>query len=114
MSKRHGCDCPQCRALCEHEPGWFMPDEVPAAAEFCAMPEAAFREQFLATHVVEDVTMWSPKRAKTGACIFLKDGKCRIHPVKPHECRKVFGCESDRRHRRVRDDMVKRVRTFGQ
>jgi Fe-S-cluster containining protein len=23
-----------------------------------------------------------------GRCVFLKDGKCEIHPVKPMECRK--------------------------
>ena len=28
----------------------------------------------------------------TGRCVFLKEGRCIIHPVKPYECRKVFAC----------------------
>lgn len=112
-SKRQGCDCPKCRALCEREPGWFMPEEIPSAAEFCGLTEEAFRERYLESHERDGVTMGSPKRAIGGQCIFFKDGKCRIHSVKPFECRKVFGCEADRRHRRVRDQMVRMVKTFG-
>lgn len=112
-SKRQGCDCHECRALCEHEPGWFMPEEVPAAAEFCGMPEADFREKYVAYHEMNGIRMVSPRRSKMGQCIFFKGGKCEIHPVKPFECRKVFGCEANRRHQRLREQMVKMVKTFG-
>ncbi|PIR21586.1 MAG: hypothetical protein COV45_02260 [Deltaproteobacteria bacterium CG11_big_fil_rev_8_21_14_0_20_47_16] len=111
-SKRQGCECEECQALCRREPGWFMPEEVPYAAAHQGMTEEAFREQFLQCHHTDEIDMWSPKQRPDGSCIFFKGGKCTIHSVKPFECRKVFGCESGRRHRRVRDEMVSLAKRF--
>lgn len=89
-----------------------MPEEVPAAAEFCGLSEADFREKYIAYHDMDGIQMASPRRALSGSCIFFKGGKCQIHPVKPFECRKVFGCEANRRHRKVREQMVKVIAAF--
>lgn len=111
-SKRHGCDCDKCQALCRHEPGWFMPDEIAAAADHEHMSIAEFQEKCLQSHDCDGIVMFSPRQRPDQSCIFFKGGKCAIHSVKPFECQKVFGCEADRRHRRVREEMVKRVKTF--
>lgn len=111
-SKRQGCDCGECQALCRREPGWFMPEEVPAAAAHEGLSEDEFWERCLQVHEMDGITMWSPRQRADRSCIFFKGGKCAIHSVKPFECRKVFGCEAERRHRRIREEMVKRVKTF--
>ncbi len=105
MSKRTGCTCPKCQECCRREPGWFVPDEVPAAAEFLNLPEADFVARFCEKHAWEGVLAISPARKPGGTeCVFLDDeGLCRIHPVKPYECRKVYGCQGPSRHRRMRE-----------
>lgn len=111
-SKRQGCDCEKCQALCRSEPGWFMPDALPAVAEFLGVTLDELREKYLQTHHCDETMMFSPRQRLDKSCIFFKGGKCAIHSVKPFECRKVFGCEADRRHRRVREQMVQLVKTF--
>ncbi|MBI4126012.1 MAG: YkgJ family cysteine cluster protein [Deltaproteobacteria bacterium] len=102
--KRDGCDCTACRECCQREPGWFVPDEIPAAAKFLGLSEAEFITRYCAKHPLENGTALSPA-TKPGSttCIFFEKGKCSIHDVKPYECRKVFGCDPARRHARVRD-----------
>lgn len=114
-SKRQGCDCAKCQALCKSEPGWFMPEEIPAAAALLNVSIEEFTAQYLQPHAVDDglITMYSPRQRVDKSCVFFKGGKCSIHEAKPFECRKVFGCEAERRHSKIRDEMVKRVKVFG-
>lgn len=107
MSKRAGCDCKKCRELCRHEPGWFMPEEIGPAADFFGLGEREFIKKYLIEHIVEGVSALAPKM-EHGACVFLKEGLCSIHPVKPYECRKVYGCEGPRRHKRIREIILKK------
>lgn len=100
---KSACDCPKCRALCSNEPGWFVPEEIAPAAKFLNLSEAAFIATYLAEHPVEHGIALAPKQRPNKACIFLEKGLCHIHEVKPYECRKVFGCESERRHKRMRE-----------
>lgn len=109
MSKRHGCDCPQCQECCQREPGWFIPEEIERAAAFLKLAEADFIAQYCEEHVEDDIRALSPKR-KPGkkSCIFLTPkGLCEIHEVKPYECRKVYGCQGESRHRRMREIILR-------
>lgn len=110
MSKRQGCSCEKCRECCEREPGWFVPEEIGPAARFLKLSEKEFIAQYCEGHEEDGVLALSPRR-KPGkkACIFLgRDGLCEIHEVKPYECRKVFGCQGESRHRRLRE-IIKRM-----
>jgi Fe-S-cluster containining protein len=109
-SKRGGCDCEKCRECCEREPGWFVPEEIPQAASYLGLSEKDFIQQYCTEHFEDDVYALSP-RTKPGssACVFFDErGMCEIQDVKPYECRKVYGCEGESRHRRLRE-IIKRM-----
>lgn len=108
-SKRHGCSCEKCRECCTREPGWFLPNEVKISAAFMGISEKDFIKNFCEGHLDDNIRVISPARKPNSReCIFLnKAGLCEIHEVKPHECRKVYGCEGLSRHRRIRE-MIKR------
>jgi len=54
-------------------------------ADFLAMEVHEFIESF--TVLTDDRTCLSLIEQADGACIFLTDTGCRIHPVKPAQCR---------------------------
>ncbi len=86
-----------------------MPEEVAVAAQFLHLTETDFISRFCEEHIEDDLRAISPARkSEKTECIFLNEkGLCDIHPVKPYECRKVFGCQGPSRHRRMRE-MIKR------
>ena len=86
-----------------------MPNEVASAASFLKLSEEEFREQYCAEHLEDDVWTLSPKqKPNSKECIFLnREGLCDIHEVRPFECRKVFGCGSSSRNRRLREIIKK-------
>jgi len=109
MSKRAGCDCKKCRELCTNEPGWFIPEEISVAADFLGLSEQAFIEKYLEEHALpSSASVALAPKMVSGRCIFQKNGLCEIHPVKPYECRKVYGCESKRRHKRIREIVARK------
>ena len=103
MSATAGCSresgtCGYCQSGCTHKPGWFLPGEAEAAAEFMGMTLHDFFRAYLAVDWWEDepdIFLLSPAIQgeaafpgdPCGTCVFYEDGRCRIHPVKPHECR---------------------------
>lgn len=111
-SKKQGCSCEKCRECCRREPGWFLPGEIAPAAAFLNLAETEFERKFCSEHVEGGVSVLSPAtKPGTTECVFLgRDGLCKIHPVKPHECRKVMGCEGPGRHRRIREIILKQWR----
>ncbi|MFH1830009.1 MAG: YkgJ family cysteine cluster protein [Pseudomonadota bacterium] len=108
-SKRTGCSCKKCQECCRREPGWFVPEEVPIAAMFLNFTESDFISRFCEEHAEDGALAISPARKpEKTECVFLNQkGLCDIHPVKPYECRKVFGCDTASRHKRIRE-MIKR------
>ncbi|MFH0799506.1 MAG: YkgJ family cysteine cluster protein [Pseudomonadota bacterium] len=108
-SRKKGCSCEKCRECCRREPGWFLPDEIGVAAKFLKLSEKEFVAKYCAEHLEDGILALSPvQKPKSKACIFLNaKGLCDIHPVKPHECRKVYGCQGPSRHRRIRE-IIKR------
>ena len=108
MSEAGGCTresgtCQYCRDGCTEKPGWFLPGEAEKAAEFTGMSLPEFFRAYLAVDWWEvsggpDVFVLSPALVGAepgsefpgdprGTCVFYKGERCRIHPVKPAECR---------------------------
>lgn len=107
---KQGCSCEKCRECCRREPGWFLPEEIDPAAAFLGLTREAFIARYCAEHAAGSALALSPAQTPgTTACVFLgRDGLCAIHPVKPHECRKVYGCEAPSRHRRIREIIARK------
>lgn len=106
------CSCDRCQAACIVKPGWMKPGEAEKIAEFLGISlEELFKTKLAidwydwdswgeydpdgsahtfvlspASTTIEPGKEWqgSPR----GQCVFLVDGRCSIHPVKPHECAK--------------------------
>ncbi len=103
---RDSCTCARCQAQCAHKPGWLIPRDVDRIAAYLGLSV----EQLFSCLLVVDV--WSGRRrdiytlspaiehieaggvlevsAYTGRCVFLVNGLCSIHEVKPYECRRAF------------------------
>ena len=94
------------------EPGWFMPDEIPEAAAYLNITVKELEERYLLEHEYGGAIILAPRsKPDSSECIFLtRDKRCLIHPVKPYECRKVFGCEAANRHKNIRDIIARRWR----
>ncbi|OQA62352.1 MAG: Flagellin N-methylase [bacterium ADurb.Bin270] len=109
QSIRHGCKCPECVECCERDPGWFMPDEVAIAAQYLGLNENEFIEKYCTEHIYDGTRTLSPAMKNGGSsCIFLnRDKECSIHEVKPFECKKVYGCGANHRHKRLREMISK-------
>lgn len=107
MGKK-SCQCSSCVECCKHQPGWFAPGEPEKAAEFLGIPFEEFESKYLIQDFwVDGAYVYAPRKVgveqdspvasygyafKPAPCIFLKDNKCSIHPVKPFECKVSFGC----------------------
>lgn len=88
---------------------WFMPGEIEKVAKFLGMKLHEFFKKYISIDywiadekIRKDVFVLSPAIINNypgnifpfdnryGQCIFYKEGKCTIHPVKPYECIEVF------------------------
>jgi Fe-S-cluster containining protein len=99
------CQCQTCQNACKYKPGWFRPGEVEKVADFLQISlNRLFKEKLAVDFLYRSddgnspVFVLSPATTSgdpgkefpfdpRGQCVFYKDGKCEIHPVKPHDCR---------------------------
>jgi Fe-S-cluster containining protein len=96
------CSCPECQSFCSERVGWFIPDEVKGLLEYFESHDVDALLNFgnfaidwwcgddqniliLAPNIVGNGSIQFPFNPK-GECIFYKEGRCAIHPVKPFEC----------------------------
>jgi hypothetical protein len=109
------CVCEKCIGACKTTPGWFAPGEAEKAAAHLNIPYEEFKSKLLirdscgdwcageAPYVFSPRKTWgdeiesgeirnSRQQQRRGTCVFLKDDRCQIHPVKPYECVKAFAC----------------------
>jgi Fe-S-cluster containining protein len=115
---RESGTCAYCRAGCTRKPGWFLPGEAERAAEFMGMPLPEFFRAYLAVDWWQgepDIFLLSPAvqgeetgtefpAEPRGTCVFYENERCRIHPVKPAECREHW-C-GDRGHSSIHGDVA--------
>lgn len=115
----HDCTCTKCVSACRTCPGGLIPSDMPSIAQFLGISEEELKNQYLIRDFFtdsrgEDKLIWRPVKisdiddkpleqpgtkaswgyAFTQAnCIFLKEGKCSIHSVKPFDCKTSMGCQ---------------------
>lgn len=115
---KESCTCDKCKSACQYKPGWFMPGEAEKLALHLGITvQDLFDTKLAVDWWVDDpdVFLLSPAIISgeigtefpadpRGECIFFEKGLCKIHPVKPFECREGFH-EGDQsgRHQQVAD-----------
>lgn len=79
-------ECTQCGKCCTGAPGytWVTLDEVAAIAQFLKI---SLEEMMLRYVRVVGNRMSLNEHRKSYDCVFLKDKKCSIYPVRPKQCR---------------------------
>lgn len=98
------CSCSTCQRACLHKPGWFAPGEAELAADYLGLTLQEFFDTYLAAdywpeldgepqvYVLSPTVTYIPAGTRfaywqSGQCVFFRNGRCRIHSVKPLECR---------------------------
>jgi Fe-S-cluster containining protein len=108
MSDKTTCTCTHCVNACESKPGWFMPEQIPALLEHFQvktikellpkigidfLDHPADGPLVLAPNIVGNNSHVYPLEPR-GVCVFLKEGRCSIHAVKPFECAELLHGDS--------------------
>jgi Fe-S-cluster containining protein len=75
--------CRQCGECCHGEKGILVtPEEAERLAAFLGLPPEELQRRYLINSPL------GPQMAtRNGACIFLENTRCQVHPVKPRICR---------------------------
>ncbi len=78
--------CARCGNCCRW-PGFvrITPEETEAIARFLGLDPRAFADRH--TRLLPNRAGLALAEAGDGACVFLDANACRIHPVKPRQCR---------------------------
>jgi uncharacterized protein len=75
--------CRQCGECCRGDKGILVtPAEMAALADFLGLKREELQRRYLIAS-----PLGPQVAARNGACIFLEDNRCRVHPVKPGICR---------------------------
>ncbi len=75
--------CRQCGECCRGDKGILVtPAEADGLAEFLGLTLEELHSRFLV-----DSPLGPQLATSNGACVFLADSRCRVHPVKPRICR---------------------------
>ena len=88
------CKCKSCENGCKHGSGFLTDNQIPRLAKFLKIKEKILKEKFLDEIEKFHTKLHRPKLKSypLGECIFF-DGKCKIHKVKPKECRIAMSCK---------------------
>ena len=93
-----GQECRQCAHCCSHGSGFLIGDDLGNMAEFLGMKEKEVKEKYLEEKELFNTKLSKPKLKTNdkpyGECIFLSNKKCKIHKVKPLQC-KVGNCNEN-------------------
>ena|SRR3990167_1317919 len=81
------CCCKICSAACHVKPGRFLPGEAEKVAKHFGVDLRTLFYTRLSAEDMEGVLVLLPAQYVEGPCLFLENGRCSIHEVKPYECR---------------------------
>ena len=85
-TKKVRYECTMCGACCRWKGDVCITDEeVVSIARFLGMDEATFIDECCRLRANRQGL--SIIDQEDGSCMMLVDGKCRINPVKPHQCK---------------------------
>lgn len=87
-----GMQCNRCGHCCSHGSGFLVREDHRKIAKHLKVSEKKLKEKFLEEIEKFNTRLWRPRLEKKGnlpygKCIFLKDKLCKIHKVKPLQCR---------------------------
>lgn len=79
--------CTECGKCCEGSPGyiWVSNKEIEEIANFLKISVQQLKEKYLV--LVGDKYSIRDLKHANYRCIFLKDSKCQIYPVRPTQCK---------------------------
>lgn len=109
------CLCPKCVKCCSNLPGIPKPNEISKQAKFLGLTITKYLKRYCIKawrdgifDIENNIEFVYPARVgyantkesfayplDSGDCIFLKKGRCQIHPVKSFECRKSVACDEN-------------------
>ncbi len=92
------CKCNACTIGCKHGSGFLMDEDIEKIAGFLKIKEEELKEKFLEEVDKFNTKLFRPKilrqKKPYGKCVFFHDEKwCKIHEVKPMECKIAMGCK---------------------
>lgn len=78
--------CTGCGQCCTGAPGyvWVTEDEIVAMAEYVQLSLSDFTKRYV-RKVGDRLALL--ERPRNYDCVFLKDKKCQIYPVRPQQCK---------------------------
>jgi len=79
--------CTECGKCCTGPTGfvWLMEQEMANMAAFLSISVDLFKRKY--TRLREGRYALTEIKAQNHACVFLKDKKCSVYPVRPQQCR---------------------------
>ncbi len=80
--------CQGCGHCCSGEPGFVFlsAEEIDALAAYLDMSNSDFLSCFCRLVDREDHFEYSLKERADYSCVFLKDNRCQVYPVRPLQC----------------------------
>ncbi|MDF2577353.1 MAG: hypothetical protein K0S74_837 [Chlamydiales bacterium] len=83
--------CTQCGRCCTGSPGyvWLTEEEMQAMAKYLDMSLTQFTQRYVRKVNGRFSLLEYANQEEWGKydCVFLKDNRCSIHPVRPKQCR---------------------------
>lgn len=95
----HPCRCKRCEHPCTFGSGAFIEGEIEKLTTFLDINQKEVNEKYLEKLTKFNTTLFRPKIIRKddnpyGKCIFFDDiNGCKIHAVKPFECKVAMGCK---------------------
>jgi len=92
------CKCDSCSVGCMHGSGFLVDEDISKIAKFMSITEDVLKKEFLETLEKFNTKKYRPKIIRKdkpyGKCVFFdKEIGCKIHEVKPLECKISMGCK---------------------
>ncbi len=94
----HPCKCEACTTGCKYGSGFLIDEQIPAIAKHLGITEDVLKKEFLEEFEKFNTKKFRPKilrkNKQYGKCVFFdKEIGCKIHEVKPLECKVAMGCK---------------------
>ena len=93
----HPCKCEACNNGCKYGSGFLVDEDIPRIAKHLGVTEDVLKKEFLEEVEKFNTKKFRPKILRKdkqyGKCIFFDENTCKIHEVKPFECRISMSCK---------------------
>lgn len=122
---KESCTCEECQRACRNKPGWMSPERFIQIVEYLRMTKEEAFEKYFAVDwwesFYEEKDSINDRRGylivpaihgsegsyypfnPNGECVFFRNGRCDIHPVKPEECAHMIHGFKESEHKMARE-----------